>query len=55
MEHALEVLMLAFGALVFALSISLMMLMYNQVDELYSYTKNHENIKNVLESDVLGR
>lgn len=55
MEHALEVLMIAFGALIFAMSIALILLMYSQVEELYSYTKNHENIKSVLESDVLGR
>lgn len=55
MEHALKILMLSFGALVFAMSIALMIFMYRQVNDLYVYTKEHINIKSVLESDVLER
>ena len=55
MEHTLEVLMLGFCTLVFVMSISLVVLMYSHLDNLYSNAKNHVNIKSVLESDILGR
>ena len=39
----------------FAMSIAVIILMYEQVNELYENVKDHVVVKNVLEEDVIER
>lgn len=55
MENASKVLIVGFCAWVFAMSIAVIILMYEQVNELYENVKDHVVVKNVLEEDVIER
>ena len=55
MENASKVLIVGFYAWVFAMSIAVIILMYEQVNELYENVKDHVVVKNVLEEDVIER
>lgn len=55
MEHAQKVLMLGFYVWMFAMSLTVIILMYRQVDSLYNETKSYVSVRSVLEEDVLER
>ena len=52
MESASKVLMLGFYTIVFAMSLSIMILMYSRINDLYESVTEHVVIKSVLEEDV---
>lgn len=55
MENATKVMLLGFYAIVFAMSIAVILMMYGQVDELQKNVTKHVTVKNVLEEEVIGR
>ena len=55
MESASKALMLGFYAIVFAMSLSIMILMYSRISDLYESVSEHVIIKSVLEEDFFER
>lgn len=54
MENASKVLMLGFYAIVFAMSLSIIIVLYKQVDELYKNVAEHVSVKSIIEEDLFG-
>ena len=52
MENASKVLMLGFYTIIFAMSISIIIVMYRQVNELYENVVEHIAVKCVIEEDM---
>lgn len=55
MENASKVMMVSFYALVFAMSIAVIISMYRQVNTLYENVDKHVVVKSVLEEDIIER
>ena len=53
MDNAVKMLMVGFYTSLFAASISIIILMYMQLNNLYNYADNHVEVKSVLEESLI--
>ena len=53
MENSVKMLMIGFCVSLFAASISMIMYMYTQLDNLYNYSDNHIEARSILEESLI--